>query len=348
MIWLTWRQFRIQAITAAAALAAFAVLLAVTGPHLASMYAASGISSCHGGSCRYLANNFLLQVDAGPYRVLYLLGVVIILIVPAIIGIFWGAPLIAHEIETGTHYLAWNQSITRTRWLAVKLTLTGLAAMAVTEALSLMQGWWAAPIGRATGHGGSGTQLAMGQFSTLVFATHGITPLGYAAFTFALGVTTGVLLRRTVPAMAVTLAIFAVVQFAMPLWVRPHLFPPDHTLTTLSSISDTSFQNSTSGAFTLTAGGLVGHPGLWIISSGAANTAGHPVSIAPAACMQAVISGGGSSGLDCLASHGIRVAVTYQPVSRYWAFEWTETAIYLALAMALTGYCFWRLGRRRS
>src|SRR5690349_12771297 len=30
----------------------------------------------------------------------------------------------------------------------------------------------------------------------------GITPLGYAAFAFALGVTTGLLIRRTVPAMA--------------------------------------------------------------------------------------------------------------------------------------------------
>ena len=51
MIWLTWRQFRAQALTAAAALAAFAILLGATGPHLASLYAASGITGCHGGSC---------------------------------------------------------------------------------------------------------------------------------------------------------------------------------------------------------------------------------------------------------------------------------------------------------
>jgi hypothetical protein len=50
--------------------------------------------------------------------------------------------------------------------------------------------------------------------------------------------------------------------------------------------------------------------------------------------------------LDCLASHDIREAISYQPASRYWAFEWTETAIYLALA--LSGYCFWRLSRRLS
>ena len=82
---------------------------------------------------------------------LYLLGIVIILLAPAVIGLFWGAPLIARELETGTSALAWNQSVTRTRWLAVKLAVGGLAAMAVTEALSLMQAWWAAPIGRAVG-----------------------------------------------------------------------------------------------------------------------------------------------------------------------------------------------------
>jgi hypothetical protein len=52
--------------------------------------------------------------------------------------------------------------------------------------------------------------------------------------------------------------------------------------------------------------------------------------------------------LDCLASHGIREAVSYQPASRYWRFQATETAIYLALALALAGYCFRRLSRRPS
>ncbi len=50
--------------------------------------------------------------------------------------------------------------------------------------------------------------------------------------------------------------------------------------------------------------------------------------------------------MDCLASHGTREAISYQPASRYWSFQWTETAIYLALALALAGSCFWRLTRR--
>jgi ABC-type transport system involved in multi-copper enzyme maturation permease subunit len=347
MTWLTWRQFRIQAIIAATALAAFAALLASTGPHLASLYAASGLRGCQQTSCEQLASNFLQQLyAAGTYWVLYLLGVMLILLTPAVIGLFWGAPLIARELETGTSALAWNQSVTRTRWLAVKLIVGGLAAMAVTEALSLMQAWWAAPIGRAVGHGASGTLLAMSQFSPLVFVTHGITPLGYAAFSFTVGVTAGALIRRTVPAMAVTLAIFAAVQIAMPLWVRPNLFAPHHT--TVAIGRDITFGNDTRGNFTLTTGSLPGQPGAWILSSGAADAAGHHVSTAPSACIQAVVSGAGPSGLDCLASHGIRIAVTYQPASRYWPLQFAETGLFLALALALAWYCLWRLNRRLS
>jgi hypothetical protein len=349
MTWLTWRQFRVQAFTAAAALAAFAVLLAATGPHLASLYAASGIRGCQPASCGHLASNFLQQLyAAGTYWVLYLLGVVIILLTAAVIGLFWGAPLIARELETGTSALAWNQSITRTRWLAVKLTLTGLAAMAVTEGLSLMQAWWAAPIGRAVGHGGGGTNLAMGRFSSLVFATHGITPLGYAAFAFALGVTAGALIRRTIPAMAITLAIFAAVQIAMPLWIRPNLFPARHTVISVTSLDSIALQQGglNGSRFNLGAENVPGQPGAWLLSSGAVNAAGRATSTAPAACTTQSMRNNTPAFMDCLASHGTREAISYQPASRYWSFQWTETAIYLALALALTGSCFWRLTRR--
>jgi ABC-type transport system involved in multi-copper enzyme maturation permease subunit len=344
MIRLSLLQFRVQAIIAAAVMAAFAILLAATGPRLASLYAASGISGCQPANCGHLADNFLQNAE-GPYGLVYLLGIAIIMLAPAVIGLFWGAPLIARELESGTSALAWSQSITRTRWLAVKLTVGGVAAIALTEGLSLMQAWWAAPIGRAVGHGGGGNSLAMSQFNALVFVTHGITPLGYAAFGFVLGVTVGALIRRTLPAMAVTLAIFAVVQIAMPLWIRPSLFPAHHTAVAIGR--DISFNNDSQGNFRLTTGSLPGQPGAWILSSGAVNAAGNPVGTAPAACQQAVRSSV-PSALDCLTSHGIRIAVTYQPASRYWPYQWSETGIYLAVSLALAGYCFQRLTRRLS
>jgi hypothetical protein len=368
MIWLTWRQFRAQAVTAVAALAAFAILLAVTESHIASLYAASGITGCHGDSCAGLASQFLVRLTSGnsfpllpagtdPYVILYFLSVLVILAAPAILGIFWGAPLIARELETGTCRLAWNQSISRTRWLTAKLALVGVAAMAVAEAFSLLQAWWAAPIGKAVGLGGSASIITEGRFGTFVFPTHGITPLGYAAFAFVLGVTAGLLIRRAIPAMAVTLAIFAVVQLATPLWIRPHLIPPDRTIASIgatgTSVNGVSFIGGTAPRSTivLTATAVPGHPGAWITSSAAVTAAGQPVSTFPKACKSAIASlqSGGSRALDkCLTSHGIRVAVSYQPVSHYWPLQFAETGLFLALALALAWYCFWRLNRRLS
>lgn len=80
--------------------------------------------------------------------------------------------------------------------------------------------------------------------------------------------------------------------------------------------------------------------------------AGRPVSTIPAACLpppSPVKAKAPSPDLGaCMASRGIREAITYQPASRYWRFQLTETAIYLALALALAGSCFQRLNRRRS
>jgi hypothetical protein len=362
MIWLTWRQFRAQAISAVAALAAFALLLAVTESHISSLYAASGIAGCHGGTCAGLASQFLVNLTSGQgvpllpdgtneYVILYFLSVLVILIAPAIIGIFWGAPLIARELESGTCRLAWNQSITRTRWLAVKLALTGVAAMAVTEAFSLIQAWWAAPIGKAVGLGGSASIITEGRFGWFVFPTHGITPLGYAAFAFALGVTAGLLIRRPIPAMAVTLAIFAAVQFVTPVWVRPNLLPSSRTIATIDAAQANAILTG-HARVAVTATTVPGQPGAWITASGAVNAAGQPVNAIPAACMPAMPSPSGPGGPpalgNCLANHGMRVAVSYQPASSYWPLQWAETGMFLALALALAWYCFWRLNRRLS
>ncbi|MCW2933120.1 MAG: hypothetical protein JWM19_4082, partial [Actinomycetia bacterium] len=274
-----------------------------------------------------------------------MLGIAGVILAPAVIGVFWGAPLIARELETGTFRLVWTQSITRARWVASKLALPGLAAIAVTEGLSLMYGWWAAPIGEAARLAvGANFPLGMGPFSLLAFDAHGIVPIGYAAFGFTLGVTAGVLLRRALPAMAVTLAIFAAVQVAMPLAIRPSLFPPAHLTQSLAENFSGQQSVGVGGQFAFALDSIDSEPGAWIFSSRAVNAAGQPVSVMPAACVPV----GASTGdpMPCLASHGIAIAVTYQPTSRYWPIQWAETGIYLALALALAGFCYWRVGRR--
>ena len=121
MIRFTWLQFRMQAAVAFGALAAVAVVLALTGPHLVHLYDTT-VATCSGAS-RLLAGHERVRDQrplpaTGPGLVL--------LAVPALLGIFWGAPLVARELETGTYRLAWTQGVTRKRWLAAKLGLVGL------------------------------------------------------------------------------------------------------------------------------------------------------------------------------------------------------------------------------
>src|SRR5262249_20276247 len=93
MTWLTWRQFRIQTWVALAALAILATTLAITGPNLAHLYATSGLASCH-DNCETMARSFLATTqDSGGFGVLYYLGIGVVFIVPALVGVFWGAPL---------------------------------------------------------------------------------------------------------------------------------------------------------------------------------------------------------------------------------------------------------------
>ena len=90
-------------------------------------------------------NSFPSQGDLNTANSLDALG----LAVPALIGMFWGAPLVAREFETGTLRLVWTQGVTRVRWLAAKLGVAGMAAITAGELFSLMVDWWSSPIRKA-------------------------------------------------------------------------------------------------------------------------------------------------------------------------------------------------------
>jgi hypothetical protein len=173
-------------------------------------------------------------------------------------------------------------------------------------------------------------------------AVLGIAPVGYAAFAFVLGVAAGILIRRTVPAMAATLAAFAAIQVAWPSWIRPHLISPRQATVALNpaAIDGLSVQNT---SMTVTA--AVSKPGAWVISNQTVTAAGRPFTgPAPQACLA-------RSFQECVASLGrlhLRQLISYQPASRYWDFQWLETGIFLALALALAGFCYWRIRRGRG
>jgi hypothetical protein len=340
MIWLTWRQFRAQAIAAVVALAVLAVLLAVTGPYMAHLYDSSGIATCTGVSCGPLTNTFGNKL---PWfdTVIYLLGLAIMFLAPAIVGVFWGAPLITHEIEARTFPLSWNQSVTKTRWLAVKLGLVGLASVATAGLLSLMLTWWSSPMD-STLEIPYGHRLLLERLGPALFATRGVAPLGYAAFAFALGVTAGMVTRRTVSAMAVTLGVFAALQFAWAEWIRAHLVPAVHTIVplNLATITGIPVRN---GVMTVQAVPTVSQQGAWVLSGQVIDATGHPFqATATPACTGTNFSACQAS----LSQFHLRDLISYEPASRFWTLQWVETGIFLAVTLALAGTCIWWLIRR--
>jgi hypothetical protein len=338
MIWLTWRQFRAQAWVALAVLAVAAVALAVTGPNLARMFDASGIAGCAARvDCGSLISAFGYQVghDA-PDNVLDHLGPWVLFAVPSLIGMFWGAPLVTRELETGSFRMVWNQSVTPARWLAVKLALIGLASMAAAGLLSLAFFWWSSPVER----------VSMARMTPGTFGATGIVPVGYAAFAFTLGVAAGILIRRTLPAMAVTLAVTVGAQAFMALWLRARLIAPVRAVIPLSSAVLSQFDVSPrTGRFIVYTGGNEpqGIPGAWILSG--PETITTPAHVASQACIQSAALVPQPCLADLARLH-LTQTVTYQPLSRYWPLQWYETAIFLALALALAGFSLWRVARR--
>jgi hypothetical protein len=353
MIRLSLRQFRTQGVVAAALLVLVAIMLGSTGPHLAHLYAES--AKARAASCAASGPCLQSAVNIGELDRLLQLVAIALVAVPALVGAFWGAPLITREFEHGTHRLAWTQSVSRTRWLAVKLVLVGAASVVATGLLSLMVTWWSSAMDHAS----------MNRFDTGLFGQRNIAPMGYAAFGFALGVTAGVLIRRTLPAMAATLGVFLGVRLAFTYLVRQHLLPPVHLTEPLKSAVH-GFGQTNGGPPTLFAGADL--PNAWTYSARIVDSSGHGLTshVVTSSCPQLLqpLTGDGPTSVtaqpvrapagveDALTAcitklspiyHGL---VTYQPASRYWTFQYLETGIFLAAALALAAFCFYWIRRR--
>ena len=325
MTWLTWRQSRVSAMSVLAGLIAIGVILAITGPRLVG------------------------RTDYSDQDVLFTGTILAMYLLPAVVGVFWGVPLITREFETGTHSLVWNQSVTRKRWLATKLGLGVLAAMVAAGLLSLAVTWWAVPIDSLVS---SKVDAAMpSRMSPVVFAARGIAPIGYAAFSFVLGVAVGLVLRRTVAAMAVTLVVFAAVMVAVPVFLRPYVLPAVQESVSISESTVTTMNGNESGAIVEI---QVSNPaGAWVLANETVDPTGKVVKPLPdftQNCMPTPSRQGPppdhSTVAKCLAqlqNNGYRQHLTYLPDSLFWPLQWLESAFFLALSALLAWFCFRRL-----
>lgn len=346
VLWLSVRQFRTQAVIAAGLLAVLAVAVLIDGSQLLHDY--HGIlSTCTGSQdCAAARNTFTAKYDALSH---WLSGVVIV--VPGLIGIFWGAPLVARELEAGTFRLVWTQSVSRARWTLCKLALLGLAAMAVAGLCSLLVTWWSSPL-----------DLVSGQGPFANYDMRGLVPIAYAAFAFALGVAAGALIRNVVAAMGATLAMFVGLRVAFTEWVRPHLMAP---LTLRTPFTIASPRRIQIGAHL--------PQGAWVVSESIVNRAGQTLlkgsgflanpatAVGPngvtlrgmGSCPNLKPSGAQLGNLQvasglmvrCVNQLHLSNVVTYQPSNRYWPFQISESLIFLGAAAVVGAFTVWWVRR---
>jgi ABC-type transport system involved in multi-copper enzyme maturation permease subunit len=348
---LAWLQSRTQTVTAVGVVAALAVVAAVTGIQLSHLYS-SLVAHCQAG-CDLATSQFLSHDN-------FLQGALTLLVrlTPPLFGIFWGAPLVARELESGTYRLAWTQSTTRSRWILTKLATGALATVLVMGVLVLTVTWWYRAID------------AVGTNQYDVFDARDIAPISYAVFAFAAGTVIGAVIRRTLPAMAATLGIVVFARIATMLWVRPHLLPPLHKTMSLLNTDQFGFISRNGSAVELvTKGSAPGNS--WTLSSQLLTSSGHRATSAQLVAFVhqycpafGLPPGGGPTGHKLLqgppgglaavqacrsqAAQTFHLLVTYQPATRYWPLQWLETGVFLALAALCAAGCYWWVSRRTT
>jgi ABC-type transport system involved in multi-copper enzyme maturation permease subunit len=303
LLWLTWRQYRAQALITAALLLALGTVLLVNG---LSADPADGntLTGCVGSGVSCVDSAMSARFEQ-MYRFLSSL-----VIVPALIGMFWGAPLVSREFERGTCKLVWTQSVSRRRWMVAKFGGVGLTVALGGLAFGLMVEAWLATF--------PGKTRPLDDIA--LFSLVGVVPVAWWLFAFILGAAAGAILRKTLPAIAVTVAVSVAVIVGLVL-LRPHYMAPE--------VQVTSGPPSIQDAY-LVRSGFIGPDGSEYQSSAAVP-----------GCPQ------GSGMGECLDAAGYRNFFEYQPFDRFWRFQWTEAGILFAGTLLLGGVAVFGALRRR-
>ena len=321
MTWLVWRLYRSQAAIAALLLAAFATALIVTGLQMASHWHSLLATCTNSSACGTVSLGSTVGHDL----------VVLSLAAPVILGFLWGAPLVAHELETGTVNFVWAQSISMARWLTVKAGWLLLAAAIWGGAIAALVTWWSGPR----------NAFYSNQFQPNYFDQQGIVPIGYAVFATALGITAGALTRRTLVAIAVTIGGFIGVRLLISQFLR------DHYMAAVTAYYNPLSYYSPPGSAWVLSTGVVDRYGHVFSGGSAPEVNGVPITAIPASCRALLFRdpttlsrGQVHQAASCMQASGIRGFTTYQPAYHYWPFQGIETGIYLALAAILLAVTF--------
>ncbi|MFI6339414.1 ABC transporter [Streptomyces sp. NPDC050535] len=237
--------------------------------------------------------------------------------IPVVIGVFLGAPLVAGDLENGTAKLVASQSVSRVRWIATKLGITALVVVPLSVVLSVTFNWWWQPV--------RSRPNILDWTSGTAFDTTGPVPVALTLFTLVGGVAIGMLLRRTLLSMVVTLGFAVAVQLV---WSYFRLDLADVvTVTTNSGVGENATPRLPGGAYWVDESYLTANGDL--IGWGSCNEATEK---ATNACLND--------------KQVIGWSVDYIPFSQMSSMQWFGASILLALTVATTAFIlFW--GRRR-
>lgn len=191
-VWLTWRQHR----------------WSIAGTAVLALLAAYGLTSVE-----FSRDS---TFDSMPMKGFY--GLMVQMVFGGVVGMFWGAPLIARELEERTYFVAWGQDVTPVKWLRGKAIVLGALAAALGVAVGL-------------GDGHVGSQMAWSAFEA-----HPAVQVGYALYGLALGVLIGLLTRHVVTAMTATLVVFTLSRVLLSVLLRDHYLPVSRTIARWDSI----------------------------------------------------------------------------------------------------------------
>ena len=338
MTWVAWRQHRMQIFWGAAAVGVMALFLVPTGLGMAHNFSSSGLSRCLstlGADCGQLSDAF-----DNKYRG-YSFLVPLFMMAPVLFGMFFGAPLIAREIDGGTYRLAWTQGVTRSRWLGTKLAVIVGAALAGAVSLAYMVTWWSRPLVAQ-----SGSRFRLG-----IFDLRGVVPIAYTIFAVMLGVAIGSVIKKTLPAVGLTLVGFAGVRAGIELFLRQHYLAAKTAITPLVGKGGGPLPGSTGGIWAISENTIdrLGH----IISPGGGFDFSYLAARCPAVAAQGpfptkaigVLPGTVDPIAACVQHLGLRDVTVFQPAYRFWTFQWIEFGIFIALAVALAVFTIWRTKR---
>ena len=210
MMWLTWRRYRARVTALSVYVLALVVAMFITEQQVQSTIATCShlaVAKALGTACP-MASSRLQGRDN-----LVVLGVIL---VPIFIGLFFGAPLIAGEIETKSNRLTWTQGITRTRWLLRSWLTLAISAVVMMSALQLVVQWWA--------HHVYGILIA-GSGWSIPSGLTGYVPVAIGVFALTFGVALGALVRSVSMSVAGTFIGLLVVTTAISVKVQGGLHP---------------------------------------------------------------------------------------------------------------------------